>query len=169
MQLVVRVSSIESVAAAVQTGADAVCLCAPDCGRKDCLSLSELQEALRYCRLRGVKAYVYFASLCSDGDLLRLRELVRTVYAAGADAAVAGDLGLVRMIRQLAPQLPIFGSEQLAVHDLAGALAAEKLGIGRVMLARELSAEQMRFISERAGVQTRAFCHGEQCVSYSGQ
>lgn len=169
MQLVVRVSSIESVAAAVQTGADAVCLCAPDCGRKDCLSLSELQEALRYCRLRGVKAYVYFASLCSDNDLLRLRELVRTVYAAGADAAVAGDLGLVRMIRQLAPQLPIFGSEQLAVHDLAGALAAEKLGISRVILARELSAEQMRFISERAGVQTGAFCHGEQCVSYSGQ
>ena len=169
MQLVVRVSSTESMSAAVQTGADGVCLYAPDCGTKDCLSLSELQEAFKYCRLRGVKAYVHFGALCTDSDLLRHRDLVRAISAAGADAAVAGDLGLVRMIRQLAPDLPIFGSEQLAVHDLAGAIAAKKLGLSRITLARELSAEQMRFISERAEVETQAFCHGEQCVSYSGQ
>jgi len=169
MQLLVRVSSTESLAAAVQTGADGVYLCAPDGCAKDCFSVSELQEAFRYCRLRGVKSYVYFGALCTDSDLLRHRDLVRIINASGADAAVVGDLGLVRVIRQQAPQLPIFGSEGLAVHDLAGALAAQKLGLSRITLARELSAEQMRFISERTDIETQAFCHGEQCVSYSGQ
>ena len=129
MQLLVRVSTTESLAAAVQTGADAVCLYAPDCGSKDCFSPGEMQEAFKYCRLRGVKCYVHFGSLCTDSDLLRHRDLIRTVNTAGADAVIVGDMGLVRMIRQLAPQLPVFGSELLAVHDLAGALAAEKLGL----------------------------------------
>lgn len=169
LELVVRVSSADAIPAAVQTGAAAVCLYAPDCGSRDCFSLSELQEAFKYCRLRGVRAYVYFGSLCTDSDLLRLKELVQVINTAGADGVVAGDLGLIRMIRMLAPQLPIHGSEQLAVHDLAGALAAQKLGLARVTLARELSAEQMRFICDRIDIETQAFCHGEQCVAYSGQ
>ena len=169
LELISPAHNFEMLQAAVQTGADAVYLIAPDCGGRDTFSADELIEAIKYCRLRGVKAYVYFGGIVTDEELLKLKNLVAAANEAGADAAVAGDMGLIRMIRNLTPNLEIHGSEQMAVHNLAGAMAAKRMGLSRIWLARELSLEQIKFICEKIDIEIQTFCHGSQCVSYSGQ
>ena len=169
LELLSPAQDMEMLQAAVQTGADGVCLIAPIGEMRDTFSADELIEAIKYTRLRGIKAYVYFSGLVTDDELLRLKTLVAQVNEAGVDAVFAGDMGLIRMIRNLAPNLAIFGTEQIAVHNLAGAMAAKKMGLSRVWLARELSLEQIKFICDRIDIQVQVFCHGAQCVSYSGQ
>ena len=76
---------------------------------------------------------------------------------------------MVRMMRALAPDLPLHGSTQMTVHSLGGVLAAHKLGLSRVVLSRELPIEEIRFICERSPIEIEVFCHGALCMCYSGQ
>ena len=163
--------SYEGIVAAVQAGADAVYFGAGEFNaRRNARNLGaeELPEAMRYCRLRGVKTYITVNTLVTDRELLAAKELVLQLAAWGADALIIQDLGMARMVRALVPDMPIFASTQMAIHNLPGALAAQRLGFSRVVLARELPLEQIAFIAKRTELEVEVFTHGALCMGYSG-
>lgn len=172
LELMSPAGSFESVVAAVRGGADAIYFGAGDFNaRRSAKNLSEeeLPEALRYCRLRGVKTYVTVNTLLTDRELENAASLIRTLNSAGASAVIVQDLGVLRMVRTLAPDLPVHASTQMTVHNLAGALACKRMGFSRVVLSRELPLDEIRFITQRCGIETEVFCHGALCMCYSGQ
>lgn len=171
-ELLAPAGSFEGVRAAVQSGADAVYLGFGTFnarrGAKN-FTREEMAEAIRYCRARGVKTNVTFNILALDRELEAAMEDVRFLNEAGADALIVQDLGVARLIREHAPDLPLHASTQMTIHNLDGALAAKKLGFSRVVLSRECTLEQIREITARAGVETEVFVHGALCMCYSGQ
>lgn len=172
MELMSPAGSFEAVRAAVRGGADAVYFGASDFNaRRNARNLSdeELIEALKYCRLRGVKTYLTVNTLVTDRELLSARELILRLNTLGADALIVQDLGMARMIRSLAPELPIHASTQLSVHNLGGVLAAQKLGFSRVVLARELPREEIAFLCKKSPIELEVFVHGALCMCHSGQ
>ena len=110
MELMSPAGSMEGIIAAVRGGADAVYFGTGDYNaRRNAKNLDgeELVDAFRYCRLRGVKTYVTMNTLVTDRELVRARELILKLSELGADALIVQDLGMARLIRALAPELPI--------------------------------------------------------------
>ncbi len=172
LELMSPAGNYESVVAAVRGGADAVYFGAPDFNARrgaDNLNDETMLEALRFCRLRGVKTYITVNTLVTDRELLRAHELISRLSSSGADAVIVQDLGMARMVRAAAPDLPMHASTQLSVHNLGGAIAAQRLGFSRVVLARELPLDEIEFISKHSPIETEVFCHGALCMSHSGQ
>ena len=87
---------------------------------------------------------------------------------AGADAALVQDLGLAALLRARVPELPLHASTQMGIHDVAGALAAEQMGMTRAVLAREVSLKDIRTIRDNTRIELEAFVHGALCMSFSG-
>ena len=171
MELMSPAGSLEGVIAAVRGGADAVYFGTGDFNaRRNAKNLEgdDLAEALRYCRLRGVRTYVTVNTLVTDRELSRARELILQLNQLGADALIVQDLGMARMIRALAPDLPIHASTQMTIHTVQGALEAARLGIRRVVAARELSCKELDTLCG-TGMEIEVFCHGALCMSVSGQ
>ena len=172
LELLSPAGSPEAVVAAVQNGADAVYLGLGGFnarrGAKN-FSEQEFADALRYCHERGCRVYVTMNTLVGDRELEQAAELGRFVSDAGADAVLVQDLGLARVLRAACPDLPLHASTQMSVHNLAGVHAAAQLGMRRVVLARELSAEQIRFIAARSPIEVEVFVHGALCFCHSGQ
>lgn len=172
LELMSPAGSFESITAAVRNGADAVYFGAGDFNaRRNAKNLSgeELQEALRYCRLRGVRTYVTVNTLLTDRELDHAAELVALLSRSGASAVIVQDLGVLRMVKTVAPDLPVHASTQLTVHSLDGALECKELGFSRVVLSRELPRQEIELIARNAGIETEVFCHGALCMCYSGQ
>jgi len=172
LELLAPAGSPEGVRAVVQNGADAVYLGFGDFNaRRNAKNLTseEFEEAVRYCHTRGVKVYVTLNTLLTDKELPGAAQLVRQINRAGADAVIVQDLGVLRMVRQVAPDLPVHASTQMSIHNLEGAKLAASLGVKRVVLARELSGKQIKFICGNAPVEAEVFIHGALCMSYSGQ
>ena len=95
--------------------------------------------------------------------------LATKAYEFGIDAIIVQDLGLAKFLISHFPDLPIHASTQMTIHNLEGALAAEKLGFKRVVLARELSLEEITYICHNTHLEIETFIHGALCISYSGQ
>ena len=172
MELMSPAGSMEGIIAAVRGGADAVYFGTGDYNaRRNAKNLEgeELADAFRYCRLRGVKTYVTMNTLVTDRELVRAKELVKKLSDLGADALIVQDLGMARLIRAVAPDLPIHASTQMTVHNLAGVLACAKLGFTRVVLSRELPLKEIEFICKRSPAEIEVFVHGALCMCYSGQ
>ncbi|MBQ1704732.1 MAG: U32 family peptidase [Clostridia bacterium] len=172
MELMSPAGSPEGIIAAVRGGADAVYFGTDDFNaRRNAKNLSgeDLIDAMRYCRLRGVKTYVTVNTLVTDRELLRARELILRLNELGADALIVQDLGMARMIRALAPEMPIHASTQMTVHNIGGVLAAHKLGFSRVVLSRELPLREIAFICKHSPIEIEVFVHGALCMCYSGQ
>ena len=171
-ELLAPAGSFEGVRAAVQSGADAVYMGFGTFnarrGAKN-FTREEMAEAIRYCRQRGVKTNITFNILALDRELEAAMEDVRFLNEAGADALIVQDLGVARLIREHAPDLPLHASTQMTIHNLEGALAAKALGFSRVVLSRECTLDQIREITAKAGVETEVFVHGALCMCYSGQ
>ena len=172
LELLSPAGSPEAVVAAVQNGADAVYLGLGGFnarrGAKN-FSEQEFADALRYCHERGCRVYVTMNTLVGDREIEQAADLARFVSDAGADAVLVQDLGLARVLREACPDLPLHASTQMSVHNLAGVHAAAQLGMRRVVLARELSAEQIRFIAARSPIEVEVFVHGALCFCHSGQ
>jgi putative protease len=159
--------------AAVANGADAVYF-GLDCGfnaraRAANFSRHELPELVAFLHARGVRGYVTLNTLAFSDELEELETLVREVAQAGADAVLVQDLGLVRLIREAAPGLSIHASTQMTLTSAECIAAAERLGIERVVLARELSVREIAEIHAQTSVPLEVFVHGALCVAYSGQ
>ena len=157
--------------AAIEAGADAVYfgLNHFTARAKSGFTLAELPEALRTLHQRGVKGYVTFNTLIFDNELEEAARGLAAIAEAGADAIIVQDWAAVKMAREIAPALHIHGSTQMSITDAAGAHHAQALGVNRLILARELSLDQIAAIRKETDVELEIFCHGALCVSYSGQ
>jgi putative protease len=159
--------------AAVENGADAVYF-GLDCGfnaraRAVNFRPEELTDIFTFLRHRGVKGYVALNTLVFSGELARVEQIVRDLAEAGADAVLVQDLGLVRLVRAVCADLPIHASTQMTLTSAECILIAEELGIERVVLARELSLDEIRKIRDHTSMPLEVFVHGALCVAYSGQ
>lgn len=172
LELLSPAGSPEAVIAAVQNGADAVYMGLGDFnarrGAKN-FSLEEFEKAVRYCRIRGCKVYVTMNTLVSDREMTDALELAHAASDIGADAILVQDLGLLSVLRRSLPDMPLHASTQMSIHSLDGVKAAAAMGLTRAVLARELSLEQIRYISRKAPIETEIFVHGALCFSHSGQ
>ncbi|MBR1496989.1 MAG: U32 family peptidase [Oscillospiraceae bacterium] len=173
LELLSPAGSPEAVIAAVQNGADAIYLGLDSVfnARRNAKNFGpeEYREAVKYCRQRGCKVYVTLNTLCADRELETLAETGRYISDSGADAVLVQDLGAARVLRQVCPELTLHASTQMSVHNLAGVCAAAELGFSRVVLARELNKEQIRFIARNAPIEVEVFVHGALCFCHSGQ
>jgi putative protease len=162
----------ESLRAAVANGADAVYFGLSNFNarhRATNFTLAELPEVMTYLHDRNVLGYVAFNTLVFSDELADAARFLRGIVEAGADAVIVQDLGLVRLIRRLAPGLPIHGSTQMTLTEPRGIEFVRRLGVERVILARELSLDDIRRITARTAMPIEVFVHGALCVAYSGQ
>lgn len=172
LELLSPAGSPEAVIAAVQNGADAVYMGLGDFnarrGAKN-FDEEEFKKAVRYCRVRDCKVYVTMNTLVRDREMEQAAKLARMISDLGADAILVQDLGLLSVLKKTVPDLPLHASTQMSIHNLAGVEAAAEMGLTRAVLARELSLEQIKFISKRAPIETEVFVHGALCFCHSGQ
>lgn len=159
--------------AAIAAGADCVYLGLDALNaraRASNFTLEELPEVMAYAKSRGVRVYVTMNVLVFDEELKLAEKLIRGVAEAGIDAVIVQDVGVARLIKRVAPNLPIHGSTQMSVTSAEGARFARELGCKRVVVGRELSLRDIHAVkAECPDVEVEAFVHGALCVSYSGQ
>ena len=172
IELLSPAGSPEAVIAAVQNGADAIYLGLESFnarrGAKN-FTAEEFEKAMRYCRIRGCKVYVTLNTLINDREIEDAVASARLASDLGADGIIIQDLGLIKAVRAALPDIPLHGSTQMTIHNLAGVEAAAQLGLTRAVLARERSLEQIRYITKNASIETEVFVHGALCFCHSGQ
>ena len=172
MEILSPAGSYEAAVAAVQNGADAIYLgYGKFNARRNAANFDDngLRTTVDYCHLRGVKVSLTLNTLLSDQELPQAAKLVGLCNEIGVDALIVQDLGAAEMIRQVAPELPIHGSTQMTVHNLDGVMACAAMGMERVVLSRELSRQQIRYICRHSPIEIEVFVHGALCMCYSGQ
>ncbi len=163
---------VESLQAAVRSGADAVYLGAKDFSARASaqnFSQEELSDAIGYCRERGVKVYLTLNTLMFDSDIESAVALASYAYTAGIDAVIVQDIGLASILRKHIPDLRLHGSTQMSIHTPSGAKALWEMGFSRVVLSRELSLKEIQEIAESCPIELEVFVHGALCMSVSGQ
>ena len=162
----------DSLLAAIHSGANAVYFGIGALNaRRNAKNFDEdsLRESSLLCKERGVKMYMTVNTMVYDREY---EELLRTIELAckyGVDGLIVQDLGVARVVRQVAPQMKIHASTQLTVHNLSGAKQAKELGFSRVVLAREMSRKEIKAIIDNVDVETEVFVHGALCMCVSGQ
>ena len=172
LELLAPAGSMEALQAAVQNGANAVYLgCGTFNARQGAKNFTPqtLVEAVKYCHIRGVQVHLTLNTLVSDRELPEISELIRHAAACNVDAFIVQDLGVVQLCRQIAPHIAVHGSTQMTVHSLAGVQLCAAMGLSRVVLSRELSREEIRYICANSPVEIEIFGHGALCMCYSGQ
>ena len=172
IELLSPVGDFECLKAAVQNNADAVYfgadLFSARASAKN-FNLAELEQAIKYCKIRGVKTNLTLNILIKDNEISDAFNLAKKAYEFGIDAIIVQDLGLAKQLIKAFPDLPIHGSTQMSVHNLQGALELQELGFKRVVLSRELSIEEIEYITQNVDIEIECFIHGALCISYSGQ
>ena len=171
-ELLCPAGDMECLVAAVAAGADAVYVGAKKFGARAYaknFDLSEIDRASSYCHLHGVKLYVTLNTALTTSELSEALTLARELYSLGVDALIVADLGLIRELRRACPELELHASTQLSVHNSLGADVAYGLGCTRVVLARELSREDISAVVASSRAECEVFLHGALCVSHSGQ
>ena len=132
-------------------------------------ALEELPEAMATLHRRGVKGFITFNTLIFEHELKEAARAIAAIAQAGADALIIQDLGIVKLAREIAPDLELHGSTQMSITSAEGVELARKLGVDRVTLARELSLDDVRKIRQNTTCELEMFVHGALCVAYSGQ
>lgn len=171
-ELLSPAGDVECVFAAVENGASSVYAGAGNYnarrGAKN-LTISELERAVDYCHVRGVKMYVTANTLIKDSEADRFLDFVESVYLIGADGVILQDVGCASLIKRRFPDFYLSASTQMSVCDAAGVNFLHNNGFDRVILARELSVSEVSDISRDTEAEIECFVHGAICVSYSGQ
>ena len=157
--------------AAIEAGADAVYFGLKHftARAKVGFALSELPEVMRTLHQRGVHGYVTFNTLVFDHELREAAATLSAIAEAEADAIIVQDVGIAQLAKQIAPELEVHGSTQMSITSAEGVRLAQQFGVSRVVLARELSLDDIRAIRRQTDCELELFVHGALCVSYSGQ
>ena len=158
--------------AAVNAGADAVYfgLNALNArARAPNFDVAELPAVMNFLHEHDIRGFVTMNVLVYDEELSQAESIIRAVAAARVDAVIVQDIGLVSLVRRVAPNLSIHGSTQMSVTSPEGAEFARELGCSRVVVGRELSTRDISTFYEATDVEIEVFVHGALCVSYSGQ
>ena len=172
MELLAPAGGFDSLIAAVQTGADAVYMgFGAFNARRSARNFTdgEFASAVAYCHLRGVRVFLTLNTLLTDRELVQAAESLRKASAMGVDAILVQDWGLLALAREIVPDVPLHASTQMSLFTLGGANEAAALGMERVVLARELSRDEVREICAGCPAQVEIFGHGALCMCYSGQ
>lgn len=172
LEILAPAGSMDSLLAALNGGADAVYFGYGQFNaRRNAKNFDETQfrDMARACKARGVKMYMTLNTLVFDREMEDLKESVRAACENGVDAILVQDLGVMELLRQWAPDIPLHASTQMAVHNVSGARMMQELGFTRVVLAREMSAKEIRAVVEQVPVETEIFVHGALCMCLSGQ
>ena len=171
MEILAPAGNEQSLIAAVRSGADAVYLGTGAFNARrnaDNFRDNSLSEAVNYCHGRGVKVYVTLNTLIRDEELPAFLTAAREVAEAGPDGVIVQDLAVVRVLKTICPDFPLVGSTQMSVHNGAGVRALEDMGFSRVVLARELTLEEIKRIRMETKAELETFVHGALCMSVSG-
>ena len=173
VELLAPAGGLDSAFAAFHFGADAVYLGLKKFSARaeaENFTLDELDEITAYAHSLAPirRVFVTINTLIRQDELPELIDALAALVEIGVDAVIVQDLGVYLAIRQFFPQLELHGSTQMAVHNRAGAETLKRLGFHRVVLARELTFEEVHDITGTAGIETEVFIHGALCYSYSG-
>ena len=170
IELLAPAGDLPSFYAAIHNGADAVYLGAGSFGARASAGFDEeaLPTAIRYAHLYGKRVYVTLNTLIKQTELPMAEQVLRFLDSVSADAVIVQDLGLMFLIKQSFPRIPVHASTQMSVHNASGARFLMNHGVNRVVLARECSMDTIRAVAS-VGIETEVFVHGAQCVSVSGQ
>ncbi|HWR26234.1 MAG TPA: DUF3656 domain-containing protein [Methanosarcina sp.] len=171
-ELLAPAGGMEALIAAVENGADAVYLGSRAFsarGYASNFSEEELEEAVDYAHLRGVKIYVTVNTLLKEDEMESALILLSHLREIGVDAVIVQDLGLISLAREYFPDLPLHASTQMTLHNSEGVKFVKNLGIKRAVLSRETSLQDIKRIKERSEAKIEVFIHGALCISYSGQ
>lgn len=170
-EILAPVGSTEQLLAAVRSKANAVYLGTKNFNARrnaDNFDNFNLKEAVKYCHSYNVKVYVTLNTIIFDKELNSLYETVKEIAESQADAVIVQDFATVKAVKKICPTLPLHASTQMAVHNVSGVKALEKLGFSRVVLARELSFKEIEKIVKSTTLETEVFVHGAHCMSVSG-
>lgn len=161
----------DALIAAVQSGADAVYLGAGSFNARqsaDNFGGNALADAIAYAHARGVRVHVTLNTLVREDERTALIQAIEEIAAAGADAVLVQDFGVARLTREIAPEMPLHASTQMAAHNRSAVQFLAEQGFARAVLAREMSLAEIRACAG-LGIETEVFVHGALCVACSGQ
>lgn len=162
----------DALVAAVRCGANAVYLGGKALNaRRNASNFSdeELREAVAYCHARNVKVYLTLNTLVADSELETAYDAIECACNSHADALILQDIGLVSLVRQVCPDMPMHASTQMSVQSIEGIRELEKMGFARVVLPRELSESEIAAIAAKTDMALEYFVHGALCMCVSGQ
>jgi len=168
----------ECAKAAVENGANAIYFGVGRFNarvRADNFSVNDLPKLLKFLHRRGVRGYVTFNTLIFSNELDVAKRELREIIAAGTDAVIVQDVGIMRLIREISPDFPIHASTQMTISSAAGVRFAKELGASLAVLSREVNVAELEKIVARGNANPahflplEMFVHGALCVSYSGQ
>ena len=172
IELLAPAGNLESLLAAVHSGADAVYFGYGELNaRRNVKNFDEqsLAEASRICKERGVKMHMTVNTMVYDREYEAVLRTLEIACKYGIDALIVQDLGVAALVRRAAPEMPLHASTQLTVHNVSGAWQAKELGFSRVVLAREMSRSEIAAITRTVPIETEVFVHGALCMCVSGQ
>lgn len=172
VEVLAPAGSMEAFFAAIHTGADAVFMGVDTLNARTMaknFSIDEYITCLNYAHIRDVKVYLTLNTLCEDDEIQEALKIVEKLYVEGLDAVIVQDLGLAYVLHQMFPKLPLHASTQMSVYSLLQVKFLETLGFTRVVLARELSIEEIKYICQNTSMEIEVFVHGALCVCLSGQ
>lgn len=172
VELLCPAGSPKAMEAAVKSGADAVYFGGSALNaRQSAVNFKdeELKKWVSFCHKRGVKCYLTLNTVVSDREIRQMADYIKFITDCGIDAVIVQSIGLVRVIKSISPKLEVHASTQMSVHNLSGVELAAELGCSRVVVARELSRENLEYICKNTQIEIESFIHGALCMSYSGQ
>ena len=171
IEILAPAGGFDSVLAAVRSGADAVYLgekrFSARASAKN-FSDEELRQATAYCHIHGVKVYVTLNTIVFDEEFSSLADAIKAAARADVDALIVQNMGVARLAKQIAPDLPLHASTQMSVHTAAGVRALCEMGFRRVVLAREMTRAEIKKAAQ-IPVELEVFVHGALCMCVSGQ
>ncbi|GAB4343959.1 MAG: hypothetical protein Kow0089_20120 [Desulfobulbaceae bacterium] len=171
MELLAPVGSFSAFSAAVEEGADAVYVGAPDLNARALsrdFSYPEIHALVREARRQGIKVYIAMNSLVKEAEIMDGLEALATLEAIAPDGLIIQDMGLFRLAREFFPRLELHASTLLAAHNSLAVEELVRLGFRRVVLPRELTIGEIAEIHGKTGAELEIFVHGAMCFSYSG-
>lgn len=172
IELLAPAGNMEKLKMAIRYGADAVYLAGKGFGLRAYggnFTAEEMKEAAAFVHERGRKFYVTVNIIPRNGDLEGLDTYLKFLQDIGADAALISDLGVFQLAREAAPRLPIHVSTQASAANWCTVKMWKDMGASRVVLAREVSIEEMAEIRKKVDVELEYFVHGAMCISWSGR
>ncbi len=171
-EILAPAGSFDALIAAVRCSADAVYLGAENFnarGNAQNFNRETLTEAVKYCHERNVKVYLTLNTLVSDEEMSEAEELISFCGEIGIDAFIVQDLSLVERVKKLAPETHLHASTQMTVQTVEGIKFLEGLGFSRVVIPRELTRDEIKYLSKNTDAELEVFVHGALCMSVSGQ
>ncbi len=172
IELLAPAGNSEALHAAVQSGADAVYIGGTSFNARQSaknFTIEDIKREADHCHLYGVDLHVTLNTLIKERELKKVIDYVEDLNDAGVDALIVQDLGVAKLIRKICPDMPLHASTQMTVTSLEGVRYLEDMGFTRVVLARELSCDEIKKITDNAKAEIEVFVHGALCMCYSGQ